>query len=145
MYLLDEAGAKARVDINEVCVISSTRNGPLFITADGAAYRFPQTLDELVEMFHELGFLQLDRNVIVNMNKAVRFDPVGRKLFFDGNGDEGGLLYATVSAANKNKVNHLVRESGRIAAEYGEAGSAMNLRTVSSRPSLSLLRMAPSA
>lgn len=123
MYLLDEAGMRVMVDIGEVCVISSSRNGPLFITADGAAYRLPQTLDELEEVFGALGFRQLDRNAIVNMNKAVRFDPVERKVYFDENGGEGECFYATVSTANKNKVNHLLRESDWIAKEYGSYGS----------------------
>ncbi|CAH1189932.1 hypothetical protein PAECIP111893_00030 [Paenibacillus plantiphilus] len=118
MYMLDAAGERAEVNIEEVCMIVPRKEGPLFITADGAAYRFPQTTRELVGLFGDLGFELIDRNAIINMNKAVRFDAVDRKVYFNEHDGGDEHFYATVSAANQRKVNHLIRESSAAAMEY---------------------------
>lgn len=99
-------------------MIVPRKEGPLFITADGAAYRFPQTTRELVGLFGDLGFELIDRNAIINMNKAVRFDAVDRKVYFNEHDGGEEHFYATVSAANQRKVNHLIRESSAAAMEY---------------------------
>ncbi|MBW7474639.1 hypothetical protein K0T92_07770 [Paenibacillus oenotherae] len=121
MYMLDASGKRTEVDIKEVCMIVPRKEGPLFVTADGAAYRFPQTTRELVGLFGDMGFELIDRNAIINMDKAVRFDAVDRKVYFHEYNEGTEQFYATVSAANQKKVNHLIRESGTAVMEYAIA------------------------
>ncbi|MBM7565367.1 LytTR family transcriptional regulator DNA-binding domain-containing protein [Paenibacillus sacheonensis] len=123
LFLLNEDGESVWVNIEEICLIAPTAAGPAFTAANGALYRFPHTMEQLVQHFAGYGFDRLDRNAVVNMDAVKGYDPVQRKVYFDlpeNRGDEG--LYATVSGANVDKVKHMIiRESACQRSAYSAA------------------------
>ncbi|MFC5652361.1 hypothetical protein ACFPYJ_25255 [Paenibacillus solisilvae] len=119
LLLMNDKGEPGIVQVEEICMIIPTKNGPEFVTRWGN-FRYPQTAAELVRQFNAFGYEQVDRNAIVNLNKASAYDPVQRKLYFEDHLPTGEWIEATVSTANIRKVNHLIRESG--ALYLAEAG-----------------------
>ncbi|NBD26130.1 hypothetical protein [Paenibacillus glycinis] len=112
LFLLNENGESVWVAIADICLISPTSSGPAFTARDGAVYRYPHTMEQLVRHFADYGFERLDRNAIANLDAAEWYDPVQRKVYFELPEKEGAeALYATVSVANAAKVKHMnVRE-----------------------------------
>ncbi|WP_232016534.1 LytTR family DNA-binding domain-containing protein [Paenibacillus baekrokdamisoli] len=117
MLMLNEQGKSSFITMDEICLIIPTKNGPEFVTEQGK-FRFPQTASQLNTQFERFGYLQVDRNAIVNLNKATYYDPEDRKIYLDAELSDGQKLWATVSAANASKLKYLIRESNETFAEY---------------------------
>lgn len=106
--LLDRDGNSCIVDLKDLIAIKPTSDGPEFYTKD-CMYFYPTTLDELLIVFKDLGFERLDRTNLVNMNHVQAFDPKARKVYFEDPWSKDSQ-FATVSEANKSKVEHLAKE-----------------------------------
>jgi DNA-binding LytR/AlgR family response regulator len=110
LLLVNDQGVPGIVQVDEICMVIPTKNGPEFVTRWGN-FHYPQTAAELISQFSAFGYVQVDRNAIVNLDKANFYDPIQRKLYFEDDLPTGERIWATVSAANIRKVNHLVREN----------------------------------
>lgn len=111
LLLVNDKGVPGIVHVEEICMIIPTKNGPVFVTRWGN-FHYPLTTTELNSQFKAFGYVQVDRNAIVNLIKASDYDPRQRKLYFEDELPTGERIWATVSAANVEKVNHLIRETG---------------------------------
>ncbi len=109
MLLVNEKGFPESVGIHEVLYINQTKKGPEFVTRRGV-YRYPLTMEQLCGVFQPLGFEQLDRNAVVNLDNVQRYDDKLRAVYFESETAEDGKLYATVSLTHAAKVRHLIRE-----------------------------------
>ncbi|WP_219835963.1 LytTR family transcriptional regulator DNA-binding domain-containing protein [Paenibacillus sp. R14(2021)] len=122
LLLLNKKGEPVWIPVDTICLISPTAKGPEFLAKDGKVYRYPITMGQLDRVFGSYGFQRLDRNALVNMNAAERYDPIQRKVYFSGADVEQEELYATVSAANAAKAQHLtVRECESAKTSYAAA------------------------
>jgi DNA-binding LytR/AlgR family response regulator len=106
--LLDRDGNPCTINIEDLIAIKPTADGPEFYTKD-SMYFYPTTLDELLILFKDLGFVRLDRTNLVNMNHVKSYDPKARKVYFE-NPVSSDSKFATVSEANVSKVEHLTKE-----------------------------------
>jgi len=130
IWLLNEWGKRSEVDLEAVLLIMATKTGPCFITAEGE-YRLPMTVAQMVELYGQWGYEQVDRHLIANLRRAKWFDDDERKLYFESEGStEEERLYATVSAANSWKLRHLIRESDEAARRYDHAARESVAQTV---------------
>lgn len=113
LLLLNAENEPVWISVDDLCMIAASSEGPLFTAKDGAVYRYPLTMKQLVRQFGDLGFERLDRNVLANLKQAEEYDPELRKLYFKREPDRTeDDLYATVSAINAAKVRGwIVRES----------------------------------
>ncbi|UVI31813.1 hypothetical protein [Paenibacillus spongiae] len=130
MIVLDKNGFPSVLHVQDVLLITMTKQGPLFVTGEGS-YRLPNTAAQLLRALGAHGFEQVDRNMIANIDRAVAFDPVERKLHYDEEAAGGGGLYATVSAANSYKLRHLIRESDSSKQDYYAAAQPVVGQAVS--------------
>ncbi|REE55473.1 hypothetical protein A8990_16719 [Paenibacillus taihuensis] len=124
LLLLNEDDQPIWLGLDEICMITASPKGPLFIAKDGTSCRYPLSMSQLAAAFGEYGYERLDRNVIGNLSAATSYDPATRKLVFQqedpGAGNEE--LYATVSMTNVSKVKHLIiREVEDWACAYSAA------------------------
>lgn len=106
--LLDRDGNLCIVNLEDLIAIKPTADGPEFYTKD-SMYFYPTTLDELLIVFKDLAFERLDRTNLVNMNHVRAFDPKARKVYFENPWSKDSK-FATVSEANRSKVEHLAEE-----------------------------------
>ncbi|MCQ6558638.1 LytTR family transcriptional regulator DNA-binding domain-containing protein [Paenibacillus mendelii] len=137
MVVLDRNGNPCVIQVRDVLLMMTMKHGPEFVTGEGS-YRLPITAAQLLQAFESYGFEQVDRNVIANLNKAVSFDPMARKLYYDEEGANRGGLYATVSGANSYKVSHLIRESESEKQDYYAAAKSGESRGCCSWSEMSL-------
>ncbi|GGF97361.1 LytTR family transcriptional regulator DNA-binding domain-containing protein [Paenibacillus abyssi] len=107
--LLNASNQCELVDIEQLVMLKPTSKGPELISLSDS-YRYPSTTVELLAVFGELGFCQLDRNNLVNMNLVHHYDPLQRKVYFQENTAAG--VYATVSVTNVHKLKPYIREAG---------------------------------
>ncbi|AZN40177.1 hypothetical protein [Paenibacillus albus] len=109
LLLLNEEDQPVWLGLDEICMITASPKGPIFIAKDGTSCRYPITMEQLAAALSSYGFERIDRNVIGNVAAAASYDPAIRKLVFEQeDSDEGALLYATVSSTNVSKVKHLI-------------------------------------
>ncbi|SEO21029.1 hypothetical protein [Paenibacillus sp. OV219] len=109
LLLLNEYDQPVWLGLDEICMITASPKGPVFIAKDGTSCRYPLTMEQLVAALCNYGYERIDRNVIGNIAAATSYDPTNRKLAFQqDDSDTEELLYATVSTTNISKVKHLI-------------------------------------